>query len=371
MIGRFIAVTQPIKYAKHKNSKRVFIMLAITWVISVAIAAPIALGVNYSDDRKAGDCQFFNSDFIIYSSMGSFYIPSVIMCFLYSKIYGVIRMRALKAKMAKLREVDKRALQGVIENPAATGTLNTNDTGGVYGAEATVTTGLANMDNGRVMTYNTTKATTSRLNMAGRGDDNFENNPNSNSDDNSNDDDDDDTPSGSGSGTNSKDHRKLGVASVVMQVSPRFLKSVEVAELIANPVAEELERLENQEQQVILQFDKNGGCVGEPEASASTSGGTGQTCANEAETPFTSFVGKADTRASSDTKGLKTFKKKDGDSKRGQKKGVTKFNFHVRVSRKRKEKSSSRREKKATKTLAIVLGKYWLLFCVRISCCSR
>lgn len=353
---RFIAVTQPIKYAKHKNSKRVFIMLAITWVISVAIAAPIALGVNYSEHRNIGDCQFFNSDFIIYSSMGSFYIPSVIMCFLYWKIYRVIHKRALKAKMAKqMREVDKKALQGVIENPTNAGNQTANDTGGVYGAEATITTGLANIDNGRVTTYNTTKATTSRMLVsAGGGGGNFENNPNSNSDDNSNDDDDDDSGSANNN-TSSKNIKKLGVAGVVMQISPRFYRNMEAAELITNPMAEELDRLENEGFQAVSRYGKNGGCVGGHEQSASTSGGTGQTCANEAETPFTSMLCKADAAGEGgDGKGGKNAKTKVGSP---TKKGVTKFNFHMRPSRKRKEKSSSRREKKATKTLAIVLGK--------------
>ena len=50
-------------------------------------------------------------------------------------------------------------------------------------------------------------------------------------------------------------------------------------------------------------------------------------------------------------------------------KHVTRFNFHMRHSKKKKEKLSTRRERKATKTLAIVLGKdvlivlliYWVI----------
>lgn len=278
------------------------------------------------------------------------------MCFLYWKIYRVIHKRALKAKMAKqMREVDKKALQGVIENPTNAGNQTANDTGGVYGAEATITTGLANIDNGRVTTYNTTKATTSRMLVsAGGGGGNFENNPNSNSDDNSNDDDDDDSGSANNN-TSSKNIKKLGVAGVVMQISPRFYRNMEAAELITNPMAEELDRLENEGFQAVSRYGKNGGCVGGHEQSASTSGGTGQTCANEAETPFTSMLCKADAAGEGgDGKGGKNAKTKVGSP---TKKGVTKFNFHMRPSRKRKEKSSSRREKKATKTLAIVLGK--------------
>ena len=77
---RFIAVTQPIKYAKHKDSKRIHLMLALTWIISAAISSPIALGMNYTERRAQTPtlCTFYNSDFLIFSSMGSFYIPCIV-----------------------------------------------------------------------------------------------------------------------------------------------------------------------------------------------------------------------------------------------------------------------------------------------------
>lgn len=63
-------MTRPIKYAKHKNSSRVYITLALTWIISVGISSPIALGMNYTDRRAQTPtlCTFYNSDFLIYSS---------------------------------------------------------------------------------------------------------------------------------------------------------------------------------------------------------------------------------------------------------------------------------------------------------------
>lgn len=128
---RFIAVTMPIKYAKHKNSKRVYVMLALTWIVSIAISSPIALGFNYTDSRKETPnlCVFYNSDFLIYSSMGSFYIPCIIMILLYWRIFRAIRLRARKAAMHKMaRVIENRAEYNVIENRAQTRTIATSDT---------------------------------------------------------------------------------------------------------------------------------------------------------------------------------------------------------------------------------------------------
>lgn len=86
---RYIAVTQPIKYSKHKNGTRVIITIAFVWIVSAAIGSPIVLGLNTSPERIPELCVFYNSDFIIYSSLSSFYIPCIIMIYLYYKIFKV------------------------------------------------------------------------------------------------------------------------------------------------------------------------------------------------------------------------------------------------------------------------------------------
>jgi hypothetical protein len=87
--SRYIAVTQPIKYAKHKNSRRVCLTILLVWAISAAIGSPIVLGLNNTPDRLPDLCLFYNSDFIVYSSLSSFYIPCIIMVFLYWNIFKV------------------------------------------------------------------------------------------------------------------------------------------------------------------------------------------------------------------------------------------------------------------------------------------
>ena len=63
--------------------------IALVWVISAAIGSPIALGLNYTPNRDTTICVFYNSDFIIYSSLSSFYIPCIIMVVLYWRIFKV------------------------------------------------------------------------------------------------------------------------------------------------------------------------------------------------------------------------------------------------------------------------------------------
>lgn len=89
---RYIAVTQPIKYAKHKNNRRVWLTILLVWAISAAIGSPIVLGLNNTPDRIPDQCLFYNTDFIIYSSLSSFYIPCIIMVFLYYNIFKVREM---------------------------------------------------------------------------------------------------------------------------------------------------------------------------------------------------------------------------------------------------------------------------------------
>jgi len=104
-VCRFIAVTRPIQYAKHRNSHRVYITLALTWIVSVAVSLPIPLGMNYTPRRARTPwlCILYNSDFIIFSSMTSFYVPCVLMIFLYWRTFRAISARANKMATATRR----------------------------------------------------------------------------------------------------------------------------------------------------------------------------------------------------------------------------------------------------------------------------
>ncbi|EFN77687.1 Dopamine D2-like receptor, partial [Harpegnathos saltator] len=119
-IDRYIAVTQPIKYAKHKNNRRVWLTILLVWAISAAIGSPIVLGLNNTPDRIPDQCLFYNTDFIIYSSLSSFYIPCIIMVFLYYNIFKALRNRARRARASKKPNLGDIKPGSIIENIAHT-----------------------------------------------------------------------------------------------------------------------------------------------------------------------------------------------------------------------------------------------------------
>ncbi|XP_072948777.1 dopamine D2-like receptor [Epargyreus clarus] len=129
-VDRYIAVTQPIKYAKHKNNRRVWFTIVLVWLISAAIGAPIVLGLNDTPDRNFDECLFNSQNYVLYSSLGSFYIPCIMMMFLYYNIFKALRNRAKKQRAAKKPPVAGDPMTGattavVIENVAQTRQLET------------------------------------------------------------------------------------------------------------------------------------------------------------------------------------------------------------------------------------------------------
>ncbi|CAK1542880.1 unnamed protein product [Leptosia nina] len=122
-------VTQPIKYAKHKNNRRVWLTIVLVWMISAAIGAPIVLGLNDTPDRNYDECLFNSLNYVLYSSLGSFYIPCIMMMFLYYNIFKALRNRAKKQRAAKKPPVSGEptgtAAAVVIENVAQIRQLET------------------------------------------------------------------------------------------------------------------------------------------------------------------------------------------------------------------------------------------------------
>ncbi|XP_037835888.1 dopamine receptor D4b [Kryptolebias marmoratus] len=100
-IDRFIAVSIPLNYNRKHVDYRQLILLSATWLLALAVASPIIFGINNVPDREPSECKLEDNNYVIYSSICSFFIPCPIMVLLY---FGVFRglQRWEEARRAKL-----------------------------------------------------------------------------------------------------------------------------------------------------------------------------------------------------------------------------------------------------------------------------
>lgn len=95
-VDRYIAITRPLRYKVLLNKLRARVVVCLVWVVSALISfVPIMKGDWLSKDQEAVKCYEDDSccDFVttptfaIASSTVSFYIPLLIMIFVYAKVF--------------------------------------------------------------------------------------------------------------------------------------------------------------------------------------------------------------------------------------------------------------------------------------------
>ncbi|RWS02772.1 alpha-2C adrenergic receptor-like protein [Dinothrombium tinctorium] len=95
-LDRYWSVTQAVEYLKKRTAKRAMYMIVFVWIFSAAVSLPPLVGWKITD-LKEGECHLSEEvGYVMYSALGSFYIPSVVMVFVYAKIFFVARSRARK-----------------------------------------------------------------------------------------------------------------------------------------------------------------------------------------------------------------------------------------------------------------------------------
>ncbi|CAH8464208.1 unnamed protein product [Schistosoma guineensis] len=102
-MDRYVAVTRPITYAQHSKNVRVGITITATWILSFVIALPIACGLNNAPYRNLEMCVMYIPEYIIASSIGSFYVPCTIMIVLYYQVFKAIQLRTKRSKLISIR----------------------------------------------------------------------------------------------------------------------------------------------------------------------------------------------------------------------------------------------------------------------------
>ncbi|XP_050534198.1 octopamine receptor-like isoform X2 [Daktulosphaira vitifoliae] len=94
-IDRYFAITKPLRYTKKRRSKRLAsLMILVVWVVSLVITCAPLFGwydENRHKNKKCGYNQ--NKGYVVFSAMGSFFVPLVVVVYVYFKISCVIAQR--------------------------------------------------------------------------------------------------------------------------------------------------------------------------------------------------------------------------------------------------------------------------------------
>ncbi|RCN51102.1 hypothetical protein ANCCAN_02889 [Ancylostoma caninum] len=102
-LDRYFSVTSPLTYPAKRTPKRMFIYIGVSWVVSLLICLPPIFG--WRPERRPGECAVSTDiGYVLYSSLGSFYIPVIILVIVYAKIYSI----TIKHSRQRLKETERR-----------------------------------------------------------------------------------------------------------------------------------------------------------------------------------------------------------------------------------------------------------------------
>ncbi|XP_037696235.1 D(4) dopamine receptor [Choloepus didactylus] len=101
-VDRFVAVTVPLRYHGRSRGRRQLLLIGTTWLLAAAVAAPVLCGLNDAPDRDPAVCRLEDRDYVVYSSVCSFFLPCPLMLLLYWATFRGLR-RWREARRAKLQ----------------------------------------------------------------------------------------------------------------------------------------------------------------------------------------------------------------------------------------------------------------------------
>ncbi|XP_065559895.1 alpha-2Da adrenergic receptor-like isoform X2 [Artemia franciscana] len=125
-LDRYWSVTRAIEYLRKRTRNRATIMITIVWLLSAIISIPPLLG--WKVEQKENECTLSTDKwYVLYSALGSFYIPSCIMVFVYLRIYMATRARAKRAleRLARRKSTQRKTVEQItIQTKSCVGTVN-------------------------------------------------------------------------------------------------------------------------------------------------------------------------------------------------------------------------------------------------------
>lgn len=105
-VDRFIAVSIPLNYNRKHVDQRQVVLLSATWLLALAVASPVIFGINDVPDRDPGECKLEDNNYVVYSSVCSFFIPCPIMVLLYFGVFRGLRSWEESRKLKLRSSID-------------------------------------------------------------------------------------------------------------------------------------------------------------------------------------------------------------------------------------------------------------------------
>ena len=96
-LDRYLAIVRPLWYKSKKTTKKALGMISVSWFISVIISCPPLLGWHHEGHRQQVSQCLLTSDpgYVVFSALGSFFLPLIFILFVNLHIYVVIQRRNL------------------------------------------------------------------------------------------------------------------------------------------------------------------------------------------------------------------------------------------------------------------------------------
>ena len=113
-LDRYWSIKRPMTYARRRTKRRALTMIAVVWLLAMCICFPPLAGWKHPQPHQNGlPLCVLSSEvgYVIYSTLGSFYIPLFVMVTVYIKIYTVVRSRVRQKFSASQRRVDDETKQ--------------------------------------------------------------------------------------------------------------------------------------------------------------------------------------------------------------------------------------------------------------------
>ena len=98
-IDRYLAIAEPIKYAKIRTPRNAILAIVSIWPLAFIIALLIVLTAHNQDDDQDFLCQIVSDPSTgILSAIVAFYLPCVVILVLYTRIFVIIKQKTAKRK---------------------------------------------------------------------------------------------------------------------------------------------------------------------------------------------------------------------------------------------------------------------------------